>query len=104
MASRKITVLNPAGYQEIFQAGDDLLIDGDINLQSNALTGLPSPSDASDASTKAYVDSLGTSLSSDISALNDRVDNLDGLTGGIDLSDYVAKGRIHDDWIPDFER
>ena len=81
MASRKITVLNPAGYQEIFQAGDDLLIDGDINLQSNRPDFLVRV--MSDASTKAYVDSLGTSLSSDISALNDRVDNLDGLTGGM---------------------
>ena len=37
MADRKITVLNPAGYQELLQSGDNLLVDGDINLQNNRI-------------------------------------------------------------------
>ena len=57
MADRKITVLNPAGYQELLQSGDSLLVDGDINLQTNRITGLPSPTLSVDAAPKSYVDS-----------------------------------------------
>ena len=56
MANRKITVLNPAGYQELLQSGDSLLVDGSINLQTNGLTGVPSPSANADAANKDYVD------------------------------------------------
>ena len=56
MANRKITVLNPAGYQELFQSGDNLIIDGAVNLQSNGLTGVPTPSSNLDAANKFYVD------------------------------------------------
>ena len=56
MANRRITVLNPAGYQEIFQSGDNLLLDGDVNLQSNGLTGVTTPAAATDAANKDYVD------------------------------------------------
>ena len=52
MANRKITVLNPAGYQELLQSGDSLLVDGSINLQTNGLTGVPSPSVNTDAANK----------------------------------------------------
>ena len=56
MADRKITVLNPAGYQELLQSGDSLLVDGSINLQTNGLTGVPSPTLNVDAANKDYVD------------------------------------------------
>ena len=56
MANRKITVLNPAGYQEIFQSGDNLLVDGTIDVQSNGLTGLPTPVQNADAVNKDYTD------------------------------------------------
>ena len=58
MANRKITVLNPSGYQEIFQTGDNLLVDGSVNLQSNGLTGIPTPSADTDAANKLYIDDL----------------------------------------------
>ena len=56
MANRKITVLNPAGYQEIFQSGDNLLVDGTIDVQSNGLTGVPTPVQNADAANKDYTD------------------------------------------------
>ena len=61
MANRKITVLNPAGYQEIFQTGDNLLVDGNIDVQSNGLTGVPTPTQNTDAANKGYTDA-GDSL------------------------------------------
>ena len=55
MANRKLTVY-PSGYQKLLQAGDTLLIDGDINLQSNGLTGVTVPVADTDAASKKYVD------------------------------------------------
>ena len=92
MANRKITVLNPAGYQELFQSGDNLIVDGAINLQSNGLTGVPTPSVNLDAANKSYVDtgvnansnSISTNTSaisantSDISALDTRLTTAEG--------------------------
>lgn len=91
MATRKITVLNPAGYQEIFQAGDDLLVDGDINLQSNALTGLPSPSAASDAASKDYVDTGDILNAAEIQNNADDIAAINLELDGIDLTLYVEK-------------
>ena len=84
MANRKITVLNPAGYQELFQSGDNLLVDGDVNLQSNGLTGVSTPTAANDAANKDYVDT-GDVLNAaeiqnnagDITALDGRVTTLE---------------------------
>lgn len=56
MANRKITVLNPSGYQEIFQSGDNLIVDGTIDIQSNSLTGIPTPQQNLDAVNKNYTD------------------------------------------------
>ena len=87
MANRKITVLNPAGYQELFQSGDNLLVDGDVNLQSNGLTGVSTPTAATDAANKDYVDT-GDVLNAteiqnnagDITALDGRVTTLENAT------------------------
>ena len=56
MANRKITVLNPTGYQELFQSGDVLVLDGSVDLQSNGITGIPDPTQNLDCSNKKYVD------------------------------------------------
>lgn len=66
MANRKITVLNPAGYQELFQSGDNLIVDGAVNLQSNGLTGVPNPAANLDAANKFYVDAGDTVNSGNI--------------------------------------
>ena len=85
MANRKVTVLNPAGYQELLQSGDNLLIDGSINLQSNGLTGVPTPTQTADAANKDYVDT-GAILNAteiqnnadDIAALDTRITTVEG--------------------------
>ena len=84
MANRKITVLNPAGYQELLQSGDNLLVDGSINLQTNGLTGVPSPSVNTDAANKLYVDDRdnvnATAIqgnANDITAIDTRVTTLE---------------------------
>ena len=70
MANRKITVLNPTGYQELFQSGDVLVLDGSVDLQSNGITGIPDPTQNLDCSNKKYVDDTKALLDSDISTLN----------------------------------
>ena len=77
MANRKITVLNPAGYQELFQSGDNLIVDGAVNLQSNELTGIPTPSVNLDAANKSYVDAGDNANSSDITSLDSRLTNVE---------------------------
>ena len=84
MANRKITVLNPAGYQELLQSGDNLLVDGSINLQTNVLTGVPSPSVNNDAANKVYVDDRDNvnateiqNNANDITAIDTRVTTLE---------------------------
>ena len=86
MANRKITVLNPAGYQELFQSGDNLIVDGAVNLQSNGLTGVPNPSVNLDAANKSYVDTGDTANAGNIttntnaiSALDTRLTTVEGL-------------------------
>lgn len=88
MANRKVTVLNPAGYQELFQTGDNLLMDGNINLQLNTLTGLPSPSIDSAGTNKKYVDDADDLLSVEIGSLDTR---LDALEANVDLTNYMRK-------------
>tara|TARA_R110002012_G_scaffold113834_1_gene259935 strand:+ start:588 stop:1064 length:477 start_codon:yes stop_codon:yes gene_type:complete len=84
MANRKITVLNPAGYQELFQSGDNLIVDGAVNLQSNGLTGVPTPSINLDAANKSYVDTGDNANSSAITLLDTRLTTVEGdLSGGI---------------------
>ena len=87
MANRKITVLNPAGYQELFQSGDNLLIDGSVNLQANTLTGLPTPGTNDAASNKEYVDDKTQLVQDDVDALEVRVTNVEAATGGIAVED-----------------
>lgn len=82
MANRKITVLNPAGYQELFQTGDNLVVDGSVNLQSNGLTGVPTPSINLDAANKSYVDTKDGELATDITDLEDRIQDVEDLIAG----------------------
>ena len=78
MADRKITVLNPAGYQELLQSGDSLLVDGDINLQTNRITGLPNPTLNVDAAPKSYVDSGDNTNATAITSLDTRLTSVEG--------------------------
>ena len=91
MADRKVTVLNPLGYQELFQSGDNLVFDGSLNLQSNSITGLPAPGADTDGVNKKYVDDIELSLSNDISDLDQRVDDLETFKDNVDTSLYVEK-------------
>ena len=77
MANRKITVLNPGGYQEIFQSGDVLVVDGSVNLQENNLTGVPSPGANADATNKKYVDDANNAQNLVIESLDARVESLE---------------------------
>ena len=77
MADRKITVLNPAGYQELLQSGDSLLVDGSINLQTNGLTGIPSPTLNVDAANKSYVDTGDSANATDITTNTNAISALD---------------------------
>jgi len=91
MADRKVTVLNPLGYQELFQSGDNLIFDGSLNLQSNSITGLPAPGADTDGVNKKYVDDIELSLSTDIADLDNRVDDLEAFKDSVDVSLYVEK-------------
>ena len=87
MANRKITVLNPSGYQEILQSGDNLLVDGSVDVQSNGLTGVPTPTQDSDASNKQYTDSgdatNAASIAANAASINANADNIAVNTGNI---------------------
>ena len=83
MANRKITVLNPSGYQELFQSGDNLLVDGSVNLQSNGLTGVPQPGVNLDAANKEYVDAGDDANSTLITSLDGRVTSVETQLGGL---------------------
>ena len=85
MADRKITVLNPAGYQELLQSGDSLLVDGDINLQTNGLTGVPSPTLNVDAANKSYVDTGDNTNATAITSLDSRLTNVETDVGNITI-------------------
>ena len=91
MADRKVTVLNPLGYQELFQSGDNLIFDGSLNLQSNSITGLPTPGADTDGVNKKYVDDIELSLSTDITDLDNRIDALEAFEDTVDISLYVEK-------------
>lgn len=88
MADRKVTVLNPLGYQELFQTGDSLVFDGSLNLQSNSITGVPTPVQDGDGVNKKYVDDADEDISSDIGSLTVRIDDLESDVG--DLEDIPA--------------
>ena len=79
MADRKVTVLNPLGYQELFQTGDNLVFDGSLNLQSNSITGVPTPVQDADGVNKEYVDDADDSLSADIDSLTVRINDIENL-------------------------
>ena len=68
MADRKVTVLNPLGYQELFQTGDSLVFDGSLNLQSNSITGVPTPVQDGDGVNKKYVDDADEDIAGDINS------------------------------------
>jgi len=91
MADRKVTVLNPLGYQELFQSGDNLIFDGSLNLQSNSITGLPTPGADTDGVNKKYVDDINLSLSNNLSDLDNRIDTLETFADGVDVTLYVEK-------------
>ena len=81
MANRKITVLNPSGYQEILQSGDNLLVDGSVDVQSNGLTGVPAPTQDTDAANKQYTDSGDTTNAASIAAnATSIITNADNIT------------------------
>ena len=91
MADRKITVLNPAGYQELLQSGDSLLVDGDINLQTNRITGLPTPTLNVDAAPKSYVDSGDNTNATAITSLDTRLTSVEGtISGGLGIEDSTV--------------
>ena len=94
MANRKITVLNPAGYQELFQSGDNLIIDGAVNLQSNGQTGVPTPSVNLDAANKSYVDAGVNANSNDISTNTSAISANTGDISALDTRLTTAEGNI----------
>lgn len=88
MADRKVTVLNPAGYQELFQTGDNLLIDGSVNLQTNTITGIPLPgSDNAAAANKEYVDTQDQEIKDDLDELESAVGDLEADINAIVVND-----------------
>ena len=91
MADRKITVLNPAGYQELLQSGDSLLVDGDINLQTNRITGVPTPTLNVDAAPKSYVDTGDNTNATAITSLDTRLTSVEGtIAGGLGIEDSTV--------------
>ena len=91
MADRKITVLNPAGYQELLQSGDSLLVDGDINLQTNRITGLPAPTLNVDAAPKSYVDTGDNTNATAITNLDTRLTSVEStISGGLGIEDSAV--------------
>ena len=94
MANRKITVLNPAGYQELFQTGDNLVVDGTVNLQSNGLTGVPTPSVNLDAANKLYVDAADNANSSNITINTNAIAALDTRVTTAEADIVTTQGNI----------
>jgi len=88
MADRKITVLNPSGYQELFQSGDNLVLSGTIDMSSNLITDLPNCVNDNDVARKKYVDD---SISAVIGGSPSTLDTLNELAAALaDDSNYAA--------------
>ena len=83
MANRRITVLNPTGYQEVLQSGDTLLVDSpasfasstfsaNVNFTTAAFSGNitinGTPSASTDAATVAYVNAAAAGVALTASA------------------------------------
>jgi hypothetical protein len=78
------TVVRTSGDQVI---GGAKSFTGSLSFSSNRLTLVGTPTAASDAATKGYVDGISSTLQADVSALfSRRIDAGTGLTGGGDLS------------------
>ena len=88
MADRKITVLNPSGYQELFQSGDNLVLSGTIDMSSNLITDLPNCVNDNDVARKKYVDD---SVSAIVAGAPSALDTLNELAAAIaDDSNYAT--------------
>ena len=71
MANRQVTVLNPAGYQELLQTADTLVVEGDVNMNSNLIGGLPAPVSDNDAARKKYIDDAIANVNLDLQGVTD---------------------------------
>ena len=87
MATRKVTVVNPAGYQEQLPNTDNLLISA-------------TPIDALHAPNKKYVDDTTTALGNVLDQkINDNTTNINNLQG--DLNDEIADREAGDSNLQD---
>ena len=87
MADRKLTVLNPAGYMEILQSSDNLVLDGSLQM-TGTITDLPNCVNDNDAARKKYVDD---SVAAIVSGAPSALDTLNELAAAIaDDSNYAT--------------
>ena len=104
MADRKVTVLNPAGYQELFQSGDTLVLNGDMDMTGNSIDGLPTPTADSEAASKGYVDSQSHNSSDTLQDVTDRGSSTTNAitvvqTGVADDAFVVNNGSSETFWV-----
>jgi len=87
MADRKLTVLNPAGYMEILQSSDNLVLDGSLQM-TGTITDLPNCVNDNDAARKKYVDD---SVAAIVSGAPSALDTLNEIAAAIaDDSNYAT--------------
>jgi cytoskeletal protein CcmA (bactofilin family) len=92
MANRQVTVLNPAGYQELLQTADTLVVEGDVNMNSNLIGGLPAPVSDNDAARKKYIDDAIANVNLDLQGVTD---NGSTTTNSISVAGGTFSGSVN---------
>jgi len=91
MANRQVTVLNPAGYQELLQSADTLVVEGVVDMSNNLIGGLPAPSNDNDAARKKYVDDEIANVNLDLQGVTD---NGSTTTNSISVAGGTFSGNV----------
>ena len=76
------------------RSGDNLIVDGAVNLQSNGLTGVPTPSVNLDAANKSYVDAGDNVNSGNITNNTNAISTNTGDISALDTRLTAAEGDI----------
>ena len=98
MANRNLTVLNPAGYQEILQAADTLVVPGDQTIAGALTVSNPITINSASTSQLGNIEALAGLFTSDLTIDSDPLDSISivlGADGTISLSGVLSSSGIN---------
>ncbi len=97
MANRSLTVLNPAGYQEILQAADKLIVPGEMQVNSQLTVGQPIINNGSGTSQLGDIQATTALFTGDITLDSNSIDSISivlGTDGSVTLSGRLTSGSV----------